>query len=29
LDEDDQPEAGAVFRYEAAVRGAPQHAFAG
>ena len=29
LDEDDQPEAGAVFRYEAGVRGAPQHAFAG
>jgi sugar lactone lactonase YvrE len=29
LDEDDQPEAGAVFCYEAGVRGAPQHAFAG
>jgi sugar lactone lactonase YvrE len=29
LEEDDQPEAGAVFRYEAGVRGAPQHAFAG
>jgi sugar lactone lactonase YvrE len=29
LDEDDQPEAGGVFRYEAGVRGAPQHAFAG
>jgi sugar lactone lactonase YvrE len=29
LDPDDQPEAGAVFRYEAGVRGAPQHAFAG
>jgi sugar lactone lactonase YvrE len=29
LDEDDQPEAGAVFRYDAGVRGAPQHAFAG
>jgi sugar lactone lactonase YvrE len=29
LDEDDQPEAGAVFRYEAGIRGAPQHAFAG
>jgi sugar lactone lactonase YvrE len=29
LDEGDQPEAGAVFRYEAGVRGAPQHAFAG
>ena len=29
LDEDVQPEAGAVFRYEAGVRGAPQHAFAG
>ena len=25
----DQPDAGAVFRYEAGVRGAPQHAFAG
>ena len=25
----DQPEAGAVFRYDAGVRGAPQHAFAG
>ncbi len=29
LDADDQPEAGAVFRYDAGVRGAPQHAFAG
>ena len=29
LDEQDQPEAGAVFRYNASVRGAPQHAFAG
>ena len=29
LDEDDQPEAGAVFRYDADLRGAPQHAFAG
>jgi sugar lactone lactonase YvrE len=29
LDSDDQPEAGAVFRYEAGVRGAPQHAYAG
>jgi sugar lactone lactonase YvrE len=29
LDEDVQPEAGAVFRYEAGVHGAPQHAFAG
>ena len=29
LDSGDQPEAGAVFRYEAGVRGAPQHAFAG
>jgi sugar lactone lactonase YvrE len=29
LDPDDQPEAGAVFRYEAGVRGALQHAFAG
>jgi sugar lactone lactonase YvrE len=29
LDEDDQPDAGAVFRYEAGVRGAPQHTFAG
>ena len=29
LDPDDQPEAGAVFRYEPSVRGAPQHAFAG
>jgi sugar lactone lactonase YvrE len=29
LEPDDQPEAGAVFRYEAGVRGAPQHAFAG
>jgi len=29
LDEDVQPDAGAVFRYEAGVRGAPQHAFAG
>jgi sugar lactone lactonase YvrE len=29
LDPDDQPDAGAVFRYEAGVRGAPQHAFAG
>ena len=25
----DQPDAGAVFRYDAGVRGAPQHAFAG
>ena len=24
-----QPQAGAVFRYDAGVRGAPQHAFAG
>jgi sugar lactone lactonase YvrE len=29
LDPVDQPEAGAVFCYEAGVRGAPQHAFAG
>ena len=29
LDPADQPDAGAVFRYEAGVRGAPQHAFAG
>jgi sugar lactone lactonase YvrE len=29
LDEGDQPEAGAVFCYDAGVRGAPQHAFAG
>ena len=29
LGEADQPEAGAVFRYDAGVRGAPQHAFAG
>jgi sugar lactone lactonase YvrE len=29
LDDNDQPEAGAVFRYEAGVRGAPQHGFAG
>jgi sugar lactone lactonase YvrE len=29
LGEDDQPQAGAVFRYDAGVRGAPQHAFAG
>jgi sugar lactone lactonase YvrE len=29
LDPEDQPDAGAVFRYEAGVRGAPQHAFAG
>jgi sugar lactone lactonase YvrE len=29
LDDDSQPDAGAVFRYEAGVRGAPQHAFAG
>jgi sugar lactone lactonase YvrE len=29
LDEDDQPDAGAVFRYQAGVRGAQQHAFAG
>jgi sugar lactone lactonase YvrE len=29
LGEDDQPEAGAVFRYDAGVRGAQQHAFAG
>jgi sugar lactone lactonase YvrE len=29
LDEGDQPQAGAVFRYEAGVRGARQHAFAG
>jgi sugar lactone lactonase YvrE len=29
LDIDDQPDAGAVFRYDAGVRGAPQHAFAG
>jgi sugar lactone lactonase YvrE len=29
LDPDDQPDAGAVFRHEAGVRGAPQHAFAG
>jgi sugar lactone lactonase YvrE len=29
LDADDQPEAGAVFRYPAGVRGAAQHPFAG
>jgi sugar lactone lactonase YvrE len=29
LNEADQPEAGAVFRYDAGVRGAPQHPFAG
>jgi sugar lactone lactonase YvrE len=29
LNGDDQPEAGAVFRYEAGVRGAPQHAYGG
>ena len=29
LGEDDQPEAGAVFRYDAGVRGAVQHAYAG
>jgi sugar lactone lactonase YvrE len=29
LDPDDQPEAGAVFRYDAGVRGASQHAYAG
>jgi sugar lactone lactonase YvrE len=29
LDESEEPDAGAVFRYEAGVRGAPQHAFAG
>jgi sugar lactone lactonase YvrE len=29
LDPADQPEAGGVFRFEAGVRGAPQHAFAG
>ena len=29
LDPADQPEAGAVFRYETGVRGAPQHGFAG
>jgi sugar lactone lactonase YvrE len=29
VDPDEQPEAGAVFRYEAGVRGAPQHAYAG
>ncbi|HWJ53368.1 MAG TPA: SMP-30/gluconolactonase/LRE family protein [Propionibacteriaceae bacterium] len=29
LDPDDQPDAGAVFRYDAGVRGAQQHAFAG
>ena len=29
LDDDNQPDAGAVFRYEAGVRGVPQHAFAG
>jgi sugar lactone lactonase YvrE len=29
LDPADQPDAGAVFRYEAGVRGARQHAFAG
>ena len=29
LDPGDQPDAGAVFRYDAGVRGAPQHAFAG
>jgi sugar lactone lactonase YvrE len=29
LEPSDQPDAGAVFRYEAGVRGAPQHAYAG
>jgi sugar lactone lactonase YvrE len=29
LEPSDQPDAGAVFRFEAGVRGAPQHAFAG
>jgi len=29
VDPSDQPDAGAVFRFEADVRGAPQHAFAG
>jgi sugar lactone lactonase YvrE len=29
LGPDDEPDAGAVFRFEAGVRGAPQHAFAG
>jgi sugar lactone lactonase YvrE len=29
LEEDDQPEAGAVFRYESDVRGAPQHTYRG
>ena len=29
LDSADQPDAGAVFRYDAGVRGAEQHAFAG
>ena len=29
VDPTDQPQAGAVFRYDAGVRGAPQHAYAG
>jgi len=29
LDPTEQPEAGAVFRYDAGIRGAPLHAFAG
>jgi sugar lactone lactonase YvrE len=29
LEEDDQPEAGAVFRYQSDVPGAPQHAYGG
>ena len=29
LDPDDQPDAGAVFRFDAGVSGAPQHAYAG
>ena len=29
LDPGDEPDAGAVFRYDAGVRGAPQHAYAG
>jgi sugar lactone lactonase YvrE len=29
IDPGDQPDAGAVFRYDAGVRGAPQHAYAG
>jgi sugar lactone lactonase YvrE len=29
VDPDEQPEAGAVFRFESGVRGAPQHAYAG